>query len=485
MEKMRQKELELQHKLEEERTRQPKPEWKMKKYMSVDSKIAQQMNKSIRGSVTENINSRANINHQTYDYNNNNHSHSHGVQHNHDHNNNYDMPQIYKQQQQHNINNNVSSERLPVIQMDNGRNNRANVGLLGQQLSQQNIIQANKIINNDSNSYMPKGKVYEDMYNNSLTNIPSSPQYSIPPQMRQQQQTRKIANTNVNNSHQQFEESIFALANSKPLNDINLLPSSIKQQEKRNNGVQKQMPIYNQENIYQSAATPKQNQYLSKQPTKNYQQQQHQSLDQQNYQMQRHDSYGQSREQHRSAGQLSNQSGLPRTQMRQYQELVMNSGNGQVKHDINDGKSSMGRREKNYIQDNMQKVIHDKKTQNSRILNSNHDQQSPQLHKSFGKVPTYINKFAKQKEDHEYQLRREEEDAKIPPGTRQMSEDERQRTLEELFESKKEVANLLEKLPIGSTTLAARRRRKDLEEKSLRIERAIETFSKKTVYIAL
>lgn len=52
-------------------------------------------------------------------------------------------------------------------------------------------------------------------------------------------------------------------------------------------------------------------------------------------------------------------------------------------------------------------------------------------------------------------------------------------------QSKAEVNVLLEKLPIGSTTLTVQRRRKELEEKLMRIERAIDTFSKKTVYIAL
>lgn len=51
--------------------------------------------------------------------------------------------------------------------------------------------------------------------------------------------------------------------------------------------------------------------------------------------------------------------------------------------------------------------------------------------------------------------------------------------------SKKDVNNLLEKLPIGVRTLAGQKRRKEMEEKLLRIDRAIETFSKRTVYIAL
>lgn len=44
---------------------------------------------------------------------------------------------------------------------------------------------------------------------------------------------------------------------------------------------------------------------------------------------------------------------------------------------------------------------------------------------------------------------------------------------------------MLEKLPIGSRTIALQNRRKEMEDKLIRIERAIDTFSKKTVYIAI
>lgn len=40
-------------------------------------------------------------------------------------------------------------------------------------------------------------------------------------------------------------------------------------------------------------------------------------------------------------------------------------------------------------------------------------------------------------------------------------------------------------MPIGARTLAIERRKKEYEEKLMRIDRAIDTFSKKTVYIAL
>jgi DNA-binding transcriptional MerR regulator len=66
-----------------------------------------------------------------------------------------------------------------------------------------------------------------------------------------------------------------------------------------------------------------------------------------------------------------------------------------------------------------------------------------------------------------------------------MGEEERQQTLQELYITKREITTLLEKMPIANRTQAAERRMKELEEKLMRIERAIETFSKKVVYIAL
>lgn len=74
--------------------------------------------------------------------------------------------------------------------------------------------------------------------------------------------------------------------------------------------------------------------------------------------------------------------------------------------------------------------------------------------------------------------------AKHPPGTRLMPESERLETLNDLIESKKEVNTALERLPVVSKTLAMERHRKDLENKQIRIEKAIETFSKPKVYVA-
>ena len=82
-------------------------------------------------------------------------------------------------------------------------------------------------------------------------------------------------------------------------------------------------------------------------------------------------------------------------------------------------------------------------------------------------------------------MAREEEEAKMPPGTRLMGDAERLKTLEDLKVSRGEINNLLEKMPVCNRTIALDRKKKELEERLMKIERAIETFSKKTVYIAL
>ena len=64
-------------------------------------------------------------------------------------------------------------------------------------------------------------------------------------------------------------------------------------------------------------------------------------------------------------------------------------------------------------------------------------------------------------------------------------EDERQATLKDLQEAKAETANQLERLPITNHSAKFERHKKELEEKLQRLERAIETFSKPKVYVAM
>ena len=74
--------------------------------------------------------------------------------------------------------------------------------------------------------------------------------------------------------------------------------------------------------------------------------------------------------------------------------------------------------------------------------------------------------------------------SKHPPGTRLMPEDERVQTLNDLHEAKAETNRQLERLPVANVSQKMERHKKELEEKMSRLDRAIETFSKKQVYVA-
>lgn len=65
-----------------------------------------------------------------------------------------------------------------------------------------------------------------------------------------------------------------------------------------------------------------------------------------------------------------------------------------------------------------------------------------------------------------------------------MGEDERIQTLNDLLEAKAETNRALEKLPVVAHSGKMERHRKELEDKMTRLDRAIDTFSKKTVYVA-
>ena len=108
-----------------------------------------------------------------------------------------------------------------------------------------------------------------------------------------------------------------------------------------------------------------------------------------------------------------------------------------------------------------------------------------QVHKNHGKVPSYINKYNKQAQDRAAAKQAAEEQAKLPPGTRLMPEDERQQTLEDLRLAKEETNRLLEKLPVVAHSIRMEKHKSELEAKLVRLERAVETFSKEKVYVAL
>lgn len=59
--------------------------------------------------------------------------------------------------------------------------------------------------------------------------------------------------------------------------------------------------------------------------------------------------------------------------------------------------------------------------------------EEPTKHKAYGNVPKYLDKYKNQREDALKQKAIDEENAKLPPGTRLMGEEERLATLEDLL----------------------------------------------------
>lgn len=105
------------------------------------------------------------------------------------------------------------------------------------------------------------------------------------------------------------------------------------------------------------------------------------------------------------------------------------------------------------------------------------------FHKEYGKTPKYIQNMREEtalKNEIEKQRR---EEAKYPQGTRLLSEEERIFTLNKLLESKKDIEQLIAKLPITLASQAAKNKQQELFKKLDEIEGAIDTFSRKKVFV--
>ena len=139
---------------------------------------------------------------------------------------------------------------------------------------------------------------------------------------------------------------------------------------------------------------------------------------------------------------------------------------------------------KNYIRENRQLVIDNK-------VPMKHKQQTEPIkrnnskHKDYGKVPAYIKKYELEREIKNEEIKRQEEALKYPKGTKLLSEEERLNTLNGLIQNKKELTNQLEKMPITTRTNAVRIRKEELIKKLEEIEKAIDMFSRKHVFVKL
>ena len=81
--------------------------------------------------------------------------------------------------------------------------------------------------------------------------------------------------------------------------------------------------------------------------------------------------------------------------------------------------------------------------------------------------------------------RKKEEEKNYPKGTRLLSEEERIFTLKKLEESKKELENLVTKLPIVVDSIGAKNRQQKLYKELDEIEQAIISFSKNKIFVKI
>ena len=151
---------------------------------------------------------------------------------------------------------------------------------------------------------------------------------------------------------------------------------------------------------------------------------------------------------------------------------------------INEKGLILEKNNKNYLEENKKKISNGEIKKKTGVNTFNKSYENP-YHKEYGKTPQYLKnmKIEAQKKKKIDELKKEQE--KYPKGTRLLSEDERIFTLNKLLESKKEIENLVAKLPITMNSQSAKNKQDELYKKLDEIEKAIITFSKKKVFVKI
>ena len=138
---------------------------------------------------------------------------------------------------------------------------------------------------------------------------------------------------------------------------------------------------------------------------------------------------------------------------------------------------------KDYIETNKHLITKIQNEINSNKLKEYYEKEKNPFHKEYGKTPKYIENMRKETEKKKEMEKLKKETAKYPKGTRLLSEEERLSTLEKLKQSKDDINKVIEKLPITCDSQAFRNKKDELFKKLDEIENAIETFSKKKVFV--
>ena len=139
--------------------------------------------------------------------------------------------------------------------------------------------------------------------------------------------------------------------------------------------------------------------------------------------------------------------------------------------------------QKNFIETNKNLITKIQNANNSNKLKEYYDKKENPYHKEYGKIPKYIENMKLENEKKLQSEKLRKETAKYPKGTRLLSEEERLFTLEKLKQSRDDINKVIERLPITPDTQAFKNKKEELFKKLHEIENAIETFSKKKVFV--
>lgn len=137
---------------------------------------------------------------------------------------------------------------------------------------------------------------------------------------------------------------------------------------------------------------------------------------------------------------------------------------------------------RNYIYQNRKLVIDNKVP---RKYKSTEPKSNPiASNKNYGKVPAYIKEYKLEEERRKEMIKQQKEESKWPKGTRLLSEEERVKILNDLIKTKNNLENIYEKMPLTNRSMLVREKREEIENKMKEIEKSIEMFSRKRVFVA-
>ena len=172
---------------------------------------------------------------------------------------------------------------------------------------------------------------------------------------------------------------------------------------------------------------------------------------------------------------------------------IQNNNNYNEVYEVNNNNNRMIKRpltaknrdikQKDFLADNKH-IISCIQNANNNKINKKNSIENP-YHREYGKTPKYLQNMKIEAEKKKEIEKLKKETSKYPKGTRLLSEEERLFTLEKLKQSKIDINQIIEKLPITCDSQAFRSKREELFKKLDEIENAIETFSKKKVFVKI